>query len=76
MGDTGPGIKAEHFGQIFDPYFTTKNKGTGLGLAIVHKIAEAHQARLKVESTPGKGAVFSMLFACHEPNSENNRGVS
>jgi two-component system sensor histidine kinase HydH len=55
VGDTGEGIAAEHLDSIFNPYFTTKNKGTGLGLAIVHKIIEAHQAHLNVESTPGKG---------------------
>ncbi len=64
VSDTGPGINAAHLSQIFDPYFTTKNKGTGLGLAIVHKIIEAHQARLKVESPPGQGAIFTLRFAC------------
>lgn len=64
ISDTGPGIAADQLNKIFDPYFTTKNKGTGLGLAIVHKIAEAHQARLKVESVPGRGTEFSLRFAC------------
>ena len=64
ISDTGPGIPTGRLNKIFDPYFTTKSKGTGLGLAIVHKIAEAHQARLKVESIPGKGAVFTLRFAC------------
>ncbi|MBI5551035.1 MAG: PAS domain-containing protein [Desulfobacterales bacterium] len=64
VSDTGPGIKTAHLSKIFDPYFTTKNKGTGLGLAIVNKIVEAHQARLKVESEPGKGATFTLRFAC------------
>jgi two-component system sensor histidine kinase HydH len=67
ISDTGPGIAADRRSMIFDPYFTTKNKGTGLGLAIVHKIAEAHQARLKVESRPGAGATFTLSFACHSP---------
>jgi two-component system, NtrC family, sensor histidine kinase HydH len=65
ISDTGPGIAQAHISKIFDPYFTTKNKGTGLGLAIVHKIVEAHQARLKVESKPGRGAAFILRFACH-----------
>jgi two-component system sensor histidine kinase HydH len=55
VSDTGEGVAAEHLDSIFNPYFTTKNKGTGLGLAIVHKIVEAHQAHLEVESTPGRG---------------------
>lgn len=65
VSDTGPGIETEHLKRIFDPYFTTKNKGTGLGLALVSKIMEAHQAQLNVESTPGKGATFTLRFACH-----------
>jgi len=65
INDTGPGIKANQLSRIFDPYFTTKSKGTGLGLAIVNKIVESHQAQLKVESAPGKGASFKLRFACH-----------
>ncbi len=64
ISDTGPGIPADQFSKIFDPYFTTKSKGTGLGLAIVHKIAEAHKAHLKVESAPGRGSAFTLHFAC------------
>ena len=62
--DTGPGIDADHLGKIFDPYFTTKNKGTGLGLAVVHKIIEAHQANLHVESIPAKGTTMTIRLAC------------
>jgi len=67
ISDTGPGIAAEHLGRIFDPYFTTKNKGTGLGLAVVHKIIEAHQAHLNVESSPGNGTTITIQLPC-KPN--------
>lgn len=53
--DTGKGIDPDELGNIFDPYFTTKQSGTGLGLAIVHRIIESHNGEIKVESTPGKG---------------------
>ena len=62
--DTGQGIAPEDRQQIFDPYFTTKPKGTGLGLAIVHKIVEAHEGRLQVESTTGKGSRFTLRLPC------------
>ncbi len=64
VADTGVGIATEHLDTIFNPYFTTKNKGTGLGLAIVHKIIEAHQAHLSVESTPGKGTRMIIDISC------------
>jgi two-component system sensor histidine kinase HydH len=62
IGDTGKGISPNDLKKVFDPYFTTKPSGTGLGLAIVHKIIEAHQGNIKVESTPGKGTVFSIVL--------------
>ena len=64
IGDTGKGIPPEHLNKIFDPYFTSKNKGTGLGLAIVHKIIEAHDARINVESTLGKGTTVYLQLPC------------
>lgn len=62
--DNGSGIAADDMDKIFDPYFTTKPKGTGLGLAIVHKIIEAHEGHIQVESTPGKGTRFTLTLAC------------
>jgi two-component system sensor histidine kinase HydH len=64
VADTGPGIAPEHRKQIFDPYFTTKPKGTGLGLAIVHKIVEAHEGRLLLESGAGRGSCFTLRLPC------------
>ncbi|MFC1820014.1 ATP-binding protein [Thermodesulfobacteriota bacterium] len=62
IADTGKGMNPDEIKKIFDPYFTTKSSGTGLGLAIVHKIIEAHQGRIDVKSTPGKGTVFSVFI--------------
>ncbi|MFC1839759.1 ATP-binding protein [Thermodesulfobacteriota bacterium] len=55
INDTGKGINPDNLGNVFDPYFTTKQSGTGLGLAIVHRIIESHNGEIKVESKPGKG---------------------
>jgi two-component system sensor histidine kinase HydH len=64
VSDTGQGIAPADRQQIFNPYFTTKPKGTGLGLAIVHKIVEAHEGRLQVESTAGQGSRFTLRLPC------------
>ncbi len=53
--DTGAGIDEARLAHIFDPYYTTKASGTGLGLAIVHKIVEAHDGTIRIDSAAGKG---------------------
>jgi PAS domain S-box-containing protein len=62
--DTGPGINPEVIEQIFDPYFTTKEfgKGSGMGLSIVLGIVKNHSGAITVDSQPGKGTTFTMLF--------------
>lgn len=60
--DNGPGISAEDIGSIFDPFVTHKENGTGLGLAIARRIITAHKGSLNVESTPGKGSVFTVTL--------------
>ena len=54
--DTGPGISEEMFGQLFEPYITTKPKGSGLGLAIVKKIVEEHGGMIWAENATNGGA--------------------
>ena len=60
IADDGPGISEECLGQIFNPFFTTKEvgKGTGLGLSICHGIVTEHGGKIYAESEPGKGATF------------------
>jgi CheY-like chemotaxis protein len=62
VSDTGTGMEESMIAQIFDPYFTTKDKGTGLGLAIVHGIVKNHNGFIDVESTPGIGSTFTLYF--------------
>jgi signal transduction histidine kinase/CheY-like chemotaxis protein len=60
--DDGPGIPPEILARIFDPFFTTKpaGVGTGLGLSIVNAIVQSQGGEIRVESEPGRGAVFSV----------------
>lgn len=60
--DTGEGIAPENRDHVFDPFFTTKSAGTGLGLAVAHQILQEHQAVVRVDSSPGKGSAFHILF--------------
>jgi two-component system sensor histidine kinase HydH len=70
VSDTGPGLHPEQLDKIFNPYFTTKRTGTGLGLAIVHKIVDAHQGRINVESTSSQGTSFTIIIPCQPDETE------
>ena len=60
--DSGAGVPAEQREQIFEAYFTTKEKGTGLGLAIVKQNTELYGGEIQVESELGKGTEFILNF--------------
>lgn len=60
--DEGAGISPEHLVKLGTPFFTTKDTGTGLGLATCYSIAERHNARIGVESSPN-GTTFRVYFA-------------
>jgi signal transduction histidine kinase len=62
--DTGIGIDDESKQRIFEPFFTTKeaDRGTGLGLSISMNIVESHGGAVELESTPGQGSTFRVIF--------------
>jgi len=66
VADNGRGISPDIQRKIFDPFFTTKDQGTGLGLANASRIVEAHGGDLRVRSTPGAGAVFTVCLPAVE----------
>ena len=60
--DTGVGIPPENLGRIFDLYFTTKEQGSGIGLSMVYRIVQLHDGEVEVQSTPGRGTRFRLIF--------------
>ncbi len=60
--DDGPGMNEEQMKQLFEPYYTTKEKGTGLGLAIVKHNVEIYGGKIAVESEIGRGTRFHLQF--------------
>jgi two-component system sensor histidine kinase PilS (NtrC family) len=65
--DDGCGMNQEELKSIYNPFFTTKPAGTGLGLSIVHRILEAYDCWLHVESEAGKGTSITLQFKQIEP---------
>ena len=60
--DSGVGIPPENLGRIFDLYFTTKDQGSGIGLSMVYRIVQLHDGEVEVQSTPGRGTRFRLIF--------------
>jgi signal transduction histidine kinase len=66
--DQGIGIAKEDQHRIFETFWragdemTRRTRGSGLGLAIVKQIADAHKARIEVQSQPGQGTLMTLIF--------------
>jgi signal transduction histidine kinase len=62
--DTGTGMGKEVIGNIFSPFFTTKEneKGTGLGLTVSQGIVQDHEGWIEAASEVGKGSIFKVYL--------------
>jgi signal transduction histidine kinase len=74
--DTGIGIPEERLPDIFEPfrrgsdYATRRHQGAGLGLSIVKKLVTLMGGRIDVESTIGRGSVFTVTLPLHKGSNE------
>ncbi|MBF0548352.1 MAG: PAS domain S-box protein [Candidatus Riflebacteria bacterium] len=73
--DTGIGMPPEVLSKVFEPFFSTKAKGRGLGMSSVLGIVRAHNGGIFLESYPGKGSSFSIIFPPLQ-ESDNLKGIS
>ena len=60
--DEGPGLADT--GNLFVPFYTTKQGGSGIGLVLSRQIAEGHAGTLELENREGGGARARMILPC------------
>jgi signal transduction histidine kinase/ActR/RegA family two-component response regulator len=63
VADTGVGMSETVRRRIFEPLFTTKGSGgSGMGLTMSQGIVQEHNGHIEVESEPGRGTAFRLVF--------------
>jgi signal transduction histidine kinase len=74
--DNGIGFDSAESERVFQPFQRLHSRaeyeGTGIGLAIVRKIIERHRGTIHVESSPGKGSVFTVVLPARQPGELNH----
>ncbi len=58
VSDSGKGIPKENLPNIFDPFFSTKNRGTGMGLSVVLRIVKNYGGKIEVIDSSNAGTTF------------------
>jgi CheY-like chemotaxis protein len=68
--DTGHGMNEELQSRLFEPFFTTKTagRGAGLGLSAVYGMVKLAGGDIRVDSKPGEGSAFRLLFPRYQEN--------
>ncbi|WP_299802916.1 ATP-binding protein [uncultured Shewanella sp.] len=70
--DEGKGIPEEELNRIFDPFYTTRKDGTGLGLSLSYGIIKRIGGTIEVNSTVGKGSIFTIGLYHQAIEDQNN----
>jgi two-component system phosphate regulon sensor histidine kinase PhoR len=78
--DHGIGIDKHHHKKIFETFYrvstglTNNIKGSGLGLTLVSHIMDGHGGTIELESVPGKGSTFRLLFPILNRSDSTRKG--
>jgi PAS domain S-box-containing protein len=78
VSDAGVGISEEDKSKIFEPFYTKKvmgRSGTGLGMAVVLGTVKDHKGYIDVQSTEGKGTIFTLFFPATRKEVTENKSV-
>ena len=71
FADNGIGFDPQHVDRVFDLFQRLhgrdKYEGTGIGLALCRKVINRHGGTISVDSTPGKGTVFTIRLPMNQP---------
>lgn len=65
VADDGSGIDEKDLKNVFEPFFTNKEKGTGLGLAIVSRLVDGYGGKIKIESKVSVGTTVTVWLPCN-----------
>ena len=65
VADDGSGIDEKDLKNVFEPFFTNKEKGTGLGLAIVSRLVDGYGGKIKIESKVSEGTTVTVWLPCN-----------
>jgi PAS domain S-box-containing protein len=68
--DSGPGLKDEVIGRLYEAFFSTKADGLGIGLSLCRTIVESHRGRMRAHNLYNAGAVIGCRFAFTLPVQE------
>ncbi|WP_337878066.1 PAS domain S-box protein [Caldimonas sp.] len=61
--DSGPGLKEEVLGRMYEAFFSTKSDGLGIGLSLCRSIIESHHGRIRAENLYNGSSVVGCRFS-------------